>query len=105
MALIDILHHEQGHRRLFEGFLRESEAEGLAQAPARLSTERDPGGEPRWTAFGLSIAWAHSNEGNRMLIWSIGVVVYIALFFWLGLSTLRNGHGWLFFFGIFFPIL
>ena len=23
----------------------------------------------------------------------------------LGLMTLRNGHGWLFFFGIFFPIL
>ena len=27
---IDILHDEQGHRRLFEGFLREYEAEGLA---------------------------------------------------------------------------
>ncbi|MDP9227858.1 MAG: hypothetical protein M3M99_02255 [Actinomycetota bacterium] len=32
-------------------------------------------------------------------------VLYVALFFWLGLRTLRNGHGWLFFFGIFFPIL
>ncbi len=40
-----------------------------------------------------------------MLIWSLGAVIYIALFLWLGLSTLRNGHGWLFFFGIFFPIL
>src|SRR5215213_8697038 len=28
--LIGILHDEQGHRRLFEGFLREYEAEGLA---------------------------------------------------------------------------
>jgi bacterioferritin len=28
--VIDILHDEQGHRRLFEGFLREYEAEGLA---------------------------------------------------------------------------
>ena len=28
--LIEILHDEQGHRRLFEGFLREYEAEGLA---------------------------------------------------------------------------
>jgi bacterioferritin len=28
--LIDILRDEQGHRRLFEGFLREYEAEGLA---------------------------------------------------------------------------
>jgi bacterioferritin len=27
--VIDILHDEQGHRRLFEGFLREYEAEGL----------------------------------------------------------------------------
>ena len=27
---IEILHGEQGHRRLFEGFLREYEAEGLA---------------------------------------------------------------------------
>lgn len=27
---IEILHDEQGHRRLFEGFLREYEAEGLA---------------------------------------------------------------------------
>ncbi len=40
-----------------------------------------------------------------MLLWSLGAVLYIALFFWLGLSTLRNGHGWLFFFGIFLPIL
>ena len=28
--VIQILHDEQGHRRLFEGFLREYEAEGLA---------------------------------------------------------------------------
>ncbi|HVL64735.1 MAG TPA: ferritin-like domain-containing protein [Actinomycetota bacterium] len=28
--LIEILHDEEGHRRLFEGFLREFEAEGLA---------------------------------------------------------------------------
>jgi hypothetical protein len=40
-----------------------------------------------------------------MLIAGIAAVVYVALFFWLGLSTLRNGHGWLFFFGIFLPIL
>ena len=38
-------------------------------------------------------------------LWILLAVVYIGLFFWLGLSTLRNGHGWLFFFGIFFPIL
>ena len=28
--MIDILRDEQGHLRLFEGFLREYEAEGLA---------------------------------------------------------------------------
>ena len=28
--VIGILHDEQGHRRLFEGFLREYEVEGLA---------------------------------------------------------------------------
>jgi bacterioferritin len=28
--VIDILHDEQGHRRLFEGFLREYEADGMA---------------------------------------------------------------------------
>ena len=38
-------------------------------------------------------------------LWILLAVVYIGLFFWLGLSTLRNGHGWLFFFGIFVPIL
>ena len=30
VMVIEILHDEQGHRRLFEGFLREYEAEGLA---------------------------------------------------------------------------
>ena len=28
--VIEILHDEEGHKRLFEGFLREYEAEGLA---------------------------------------------------------------------------
>ena len=34
-----------------------------------------------------------------------GVLLYLLIFFWLGLRTLRNGHGWMFFFGIFFPLL
>ena len=38
-------------------------------------------------------------------LWVVLAIAYIAMFFWLGLTTLRNGHGWLFFFGIFFPIL
>jgi len=39
--------------------------------------------------------------------WGIGIgaFVYFLLLFTLGLLTLRNRHGWLFFFGIFFPIL
>ncbi len=39
------------------------------------------------------------------MLWiGFGAVIYIVLFFWLGIATLRNGHGWLFFFGIFFPV-
>jgi hypothetical protein len=38
-------------------------------------------------------------------LWALISIAYIVVFFWLGLRTLRNGHGWLFFFGIFFPIL
>lgn len=41
----------------------------------------------------------------EVLLLAIAAVVYIAIFIWLGLATLRNGYGWLFFFGIFFPIL
>ena len=40
--------------------------------------------------------------------WFIGVggtILYLTLLFTLGLVTLRNGHGWMFFFGIFFPLL
>lgn len=38
------------------------------------------------------------------MIWAIAAVVYVLLFLWLGIATLRNGHGWLFFIGIFLPI-
>ena len=40
--------------------------------------------------------------------WGIGFVgffLYLTLLFVLGLKTLRNGHGWMFFFGIFLPFL
>ena len=40
--------------------------------------------------------------------WGIGIggaILYFIVAFTLGLMTLRNGHGWMFFFGIFFPIL
>jgi hypothetical protein len=40
--------------------------------------------------------------------WGIGIgagILYLILVFTLGFMTLRNGHGWMFFFGLFFPIL
>ena len=40
--------------------------------------------------------------------WGIGfggLFLYLVVLFTIGLMTLRNGHGWMFFFGIFFPIL
>jgi hypothetical protein len=40
--------------------------------------------------------------------WGIGIaggILYLLAVFTLGLMTLRNGHGWMFFFGIFFPLL
>jgi hypothetical protein len=32
-------------------------------------------------------------------------VLWFVLWVVFGVRTLRNGHGWLFFFGIFFPLL
>jgi hypothetical protein len=40
-----------------------------------------------------------------MLLWILLAILYIALFFALGLTTLRKGHSMLFLFGIFFPVL
>jgi ABC-type multidrug transport system permease subunit len=40
--------------------------------------------------------------------WGIGFggfFLYLLLLIFLGIRTLRNGHGWMFFFGIFFPLL
>ena len=39
--------------------------------------------------------------------WGIGfgALLWFVLAVTLGVMTLRNRHGWLFFFGIFFPIL
>ena len=40
--------------------------------------------------------------------WGIGIgagILYLVLMVTLGVMTIRNRHGWLFFFGIFFPIL
>ena len=40
--------------------------------------------------------------------WALGVVgaiLYFVVLFTLGFMTLRKGQGWMFFFGIFFPLL
>jgi ABC-type multidrug transport system permease subunit len=40
--------------------------------------------------------------------WGIGFgvgILYLVLLFTLGFMTIRNRHGWMFFFVIFFPIL
>jgi hypothetical protein len=45
---------------------------------------------------------------EAIMWWAIGIggfFLYLLVAFTLGLMTLRNGHGWMFFFGIFFPIL
>ena len=39
--------------------------------------------------------------------WFIGLggfFLYLLVFFTLGLTTLRKGHGWMFVFGCFFPL-
>jgi hypothetical protein len=42
-----------------------------------------------------------------MMWWGIGFGAFLYLFalLTLGFNTLRKGHGWMFFFGIFFPLL
>jgi hypothetical protein len=37
-------------------------------------------------------------------IGAIGAVLYFVVLFTLGFTTLRKGHGWMFFFGIFLPV-
>lgn len=41
-------------------------------------------------------------------MWSgigVGALLFFAVLFTAGLMTLRNGYGWMFFFGILFPLL
>jgi hypothetical protein len=55
-----------------------------------------------------SFAIPRTTNRRGLMWWGIGgaaALLWIILFVWLGLSTLRNGHGWMFFFGIFFPLL
>src|SRR5262249_5101047 len=57
-------------------------------------------------------AWCTAPNRRRRkegtMWWGVGIlgfILYITILFTLGLMTLRKGHGWLFVFGIFFPIL
>lgn len=38
--------------------------------------------------------------------WGVGIwaIVWFVLLISLGVRTLRNGHGWMFFFGLFIPL-
>jgi hypothetical protein len=45
-------------------------------------------------------------EGAReVILWTLLIVLYIALFISLGMATLRKGHYVLFWVGIVFPVL
>jgi len=47
-------------------------------------------------------------ETEGIMWWAVGIggaILYLIVAVTLGVMTLRNGHGWMFFFGIFFPIL
>jgi hypothetical protein len=62
--------------------------------------------EARPSPATLEIFVQPTNGG--IMWWGVGIggfFLYLVFAFTLGLMTLRNGHGWMFFFGIFFPIL
>jgi hypothetical protein len=53
-----------------------------------------------------SVISTTASDRRFEMIWGVGgAILYLVLVFTLGLMTLRNGHGWMFFLGIFFPIL
>ena len=60
---------------------------------------------------GASESGAHGRRRTSkggLMWWGIGIgagILYLVLMVTLGVMTIRNRHGWLFFFGIFFPIL
>jgi hypothetical protein len=49
---------------------------------------------------------SRKRQSGENMWWGIGFggLLYLALLVTLGVMTLRNGHGWMFFFGIFIPI-
>jgi hypothetical protein len=56
----------------------------------------------------LPVRHSRRIQRSKIMWWGIGfggILLYFVLVFVLGLRTLRNGHGWMFFLGIFFPVL
>jgi hypothetical protein len=49
---------------------------------------------------------SRKRQSGEIMWWGIGFggLLYLVLLITLGVMTLRNGHGWMFFFGIFLPI-
>jgi ABC-type multidrug transport system permease subunit len=55
--------------------------------------------------FKARSVYAHPGRNHVVGIGIRAGILYLVIAFTLGLMTLRNGHGWMFFFGIFLPIL
>ena len=57
--------------------------------------------------MGFSVSLGlHTQKETVMWMWFgiFGAILYVTVMFTLGFTTLRNGHGWMFFFGFFFPL-
>jgi hypothetical protein len=55
--------------------------------------------------FGRLTRLDPNKENELTFLWIVLVVLYIALWVTLGMTTLRKGHTALFWFGIIFPVL
>jgi hypothetical protein len=63
---------------------------------------------PRALRARLKLCPEPTKEKGGVMWWGIGIggaFLYFLVAFTLGLMTLRNGHGLMFFLGIFFPFL
>ncbi len=72
---------------------------------------RDSGRDAPAIPLSQSTLWkdpeAQELKREETCMWygiGIGALLYVVLLVTLGVMTLRNGHGWMFFFGIFFPL-
>ena len=74
------------------------------RAPLPLADSFSP---LRFAARGGTTLDSRKRQLGGTMWWGIGLggLLYFVLLVTLGVMTLRNGHGWMFFFGIFLPIL